>query len=246
MTPETFDLGAAFAAKQQHMLAGLGLISQFSTHPGTKGTSAEERWRAVLESFLPRRYGIDPAFIIDSKGGRSEQIDLAIYDRQYSPLIFEEGATRFIPAESVYAVCEVKQVMNKQNLEYARRKIASARVLHRTSAPVRHVGGTYPPQNPAEKPILGVFLSTKISWTNMATLAAQSAISATSPERIDLGIAVNAGAFDHTAEPHVAANGKELIWFMGRLFQALGRLGTALAVDFDAYYAAVEAISPQE
>lgn len=235
-----FNLFDAYAAKQEHMLTGLGLMPTFTTHPGTKGDATEENWRRVLEEFLPNRYGVGSAFIIDSNGDVSEQIDIAIFDRQYSPLFFEQNGVNFIPVESVYAVCEVKPVMNKANLDYARGKIASVLALHRTSMPIKHAGGEYPAQDPAEKPILGIFLSTTVEWADIHTPAAQTAIAEVEPTALDLGIAVRGGAFDHTSSPNYAPESQELIWFASRLFRALARLGTVLAIDFDAYYESID------
>lgn len=235
-----FDLEAAFEAKQQLMLAALGVVPSLTAHPGAKGGATEAQWRKVLRDFLPQRYGIGEAFIIDSTGHQSHQIDLAIFDRQYSPLIFQEHGTSFIPVESVYAVCEVKQVMNAANLDYAREKIASVRALHRTSAPVVHAGGQYPPADPASKPILGVFLSTDVEWSQVDTPAALTAIRRADPTLVDLGIAVRGGAFAQASEVEFAPASRELIWFAGRLFRALRALGTVLGVDFDAYYNSID------
>ncbi|WEG09478.1 hypothetical protein PU630_02615 [Microbacterium horticulturae] len=233
---EPFDLAKAYTAKQNHMLTGLGLMPQFTDHPGAKGDATEEQWTVVLREFLPQRYGVGPIFAIDSLGRRSEQIDIGIFDRQYSPLFFEQGDVRFVPVESVYAVCEVKSRMNKVNLDYARDKVASVRQLHRTSAEIRHAGGTYPPQHPDTKPILGVFLSTDIDWGDIRGAAAVGATTETQPAVLDLGIAVRGGAFDRTDGFTYAPLGQELIWFATRLYRALSRLGTALAIDLDAYY----------
>lgn len=235
-----FDLGAAFEAKQQLMLSALGVMPRLTSHPGTKGGATEGQWRNMLRDFLPERYGVGEAFIIDSLGNQSQQIDLAIFDRQYSPLIFEDDGINFIPVESVYAVCEVKQQMNRVNLDYAREKIASVRALHRTSAPVVHAGGQYPPSDPDGKPILGVFLSTDVVWKRMDSKAALTAITKNDPTTLDLGVAVRGGAFERSSEVVFAPPSHELIWFAVRLFRALRALGTVLAIDIDAYYAEIE------
>ncbi len=195
---EPFDLARAYTAKQTHMLSGLGLMPQFTDHPGTKGDATEAQWVSVLREFLPHRYGIGPIFAIDSTGRQSEQIDIAIFDQQYSPLFFEQEDVRFVPVESLYAVCEVKPRMNKENLDYAREKVASVRRLERTSREIPHAGGVFPPQDPETKPILGVFLSTDLGWTDVRGDAAQAAITATDPTRLDLEIAVRDFAFDQS------------------------------------------------
>lgn len=241
---ESFDLSRAYSLKQEHMLTGLRLTPAFTDHPGTKGDASESRWIDVLREFLPSRYGVGPIFAIDSTGGQSDQIDIAIFDQQYSPLFFEQNGVNFVPAESVYAVCEVKPNMNKSHLDYARGKIASVRKLNRTSAAIRHAGGTYEPQDPTGKPILGVFLSTEIEWVDIRGSAAVAAITDTDPTAIDIGIAVKGGAFDQMGGLTFAPAGQELIWFATRLFRALSGLGTALAIELDAYYAPLQGYEP--
>lgn len=229
--PTPFDLARGFHAKQAHMLTGLGLMPNFTNHPTTKGDASEAQWVAVLDEFLPARYGVGPIFAIDSRGDQSDQIDLAIFDRQYSPLFFEEGGIRFVPAESVYAVFEVKPEMSKSTLDYAAAKVESVRSLFRTSAPISHAGGVFEPQDPQDKPILGGFLSTEWSWASV-----DSGIDAILESGLDLGIAVRSTAFDKQATLEFATENEQLIWFAMRLFRRLSRLGTVLAIDLDAYY----------
>ncbi len=59
-----------------------------------------------------------------------------IFDRQYSPFIFQFQEQTIIPAESVYAAFEAKQSINAAQVDYAQKKIASVRRLHRTSLPI--------------------------------------------------------------------------------------------------------------
>ena len=119
MTAGRQRLDELFAAKQQEMLAVLQGVRSVVDHPSMKGTASEENWRTLLGQYLPERYRIESGKVIDSKGAQSDQIDVIILDQQYSPLLFESGDQKYFPAESVYAVLEVKQVLNKENLEYA-------------------------------------------------------------------------------------------------------------------------------
>ena|ERR1039457_609991 len=125
-TPEVheFDLSDAFLKRQEKLRNDLGL-GDVATHPGTKGDDTELNWLKMLEELLPRRYGVAKAFIVDSKGTRSEQLDVVIHDRHFSPLLFEIGGAKFIPAESVYAAFEVKQHLDKAHLDYAASKLAT-------------------------------------------------------------------------------------------------------------------------
>jgi hypothetical protein len=233
MTKEKFDLAGGFLAKQEHMLTGLGLTPTFTDHPGTKGNATEAHWVDVLGEFLPARYGVGPIFAIDSLGNQSDQIDVAIFDRQYSPLFFEQNGVRFVPAESVYAVFEVKPDLSKRQLQYAAEKIASVRSLHRTSTEITHAGGIYAPQDPSDKPILGGILATEWGWSEVESEAAQEAIKVSG---LDLGIAVRRTAFDQQDELEMAPGDQQLIWFAMRLYRRLSKTGTVLAIDLDAYY----------
>lgn len=228
-----FDLTNGFRAKQDHMLTGLGLMPDFTNHPTAKGDANEGHWVEVLREFLPARYGVGPIFAIDSRGDQSDQIDVAIFDQQYSPLFFHQNGISFVPAESVYAVLEVKPSMNKANLEYASAKVASVTALYRTSAPITHAGGVFEPIDPGTKPILGGFLSTECEWSSLDGDAALSAIAASG---LDFGIAVRAGAFEQTSAIRLAPEGEQLIWFAMALYKRLATLGTALAIDLTEYY----------
>ena len=116
------------------------------THPSARGEASEDDWLRVLKDHLPRRYEADRAFVIDSLGDCSDQIDIVIYDRQYSPLLYNQANQRYIPAESVYGVLEVKQDLSREHVLYAGEKAASVRRLQRTSAPILHAGGAYEPR----------------------------------------------------------------------------------------------------
>jgi hypothetical protein len=77
-----------FYGLQKQMQQKLSLNREFVIHPGTKGDSLELNWINLLRDYLPQRYSVDSAFIIDCKNNLSDQIDIVIYDRQYSPFVF--------------------------------------------------------------------------------------------------------------------------------------------------------------
>lgn len=236
-----FDLQAAFLAKQNALLTALRVTAAFTPHGTTIGDASEVNWTAMLRSFLPARYGVGPVFAVDSRGRQSHQIDVAVYDRQYAPLWFETPAgVLFVPVESIYAAFEVKPKINKNLAGYAGEKIASVRALHRTSGPIRHAGGVYEPQDPKEKPILGGLLAVCSGWTDLTGKAAVKALTGlTGDNRIDLGLALDALAFDISDDGDIAFSerGTQLIYFVMRLFERLQGLGTALAVEIDKYEA---------
>lgn len=109
------------------------------------------------------RYQAATAHIVDSLGVFSQQIDVVVFDRQYSPFIFKYQGQTIIPAESVYAVFEAKQTVNAALVTYAQEKVASVRRLHRTSLPIPYAKGTYPPKPLI--PILGGLLTFESDWS---------------------------------------------------------------------------------
>ena len=66
----------------------LKIAHQSFAHPGTKGDASETVWRELLQNYLPNRYNATTAHVVDSNGVFSEQIDVVVFDRQYSPFIF--------------------------------------------------------------------------------------------------------------------------------------------------------------
>ena len=142
-----------------------GMSAQFDAslkHPVAKGNNSETAWRNFLIEYLPTRYACDNGFIIDSQNNVSEQIDIIIYDKYFSPFFFNYGTNKYIPAESVYAVFEVKPALNKKNFEYAQQKARSVRCLHRTSAPVISNGKIVPGRTPF--PIIAGLLTNTCGW----------------------------------------------------------------------------------
>jgi hypothetical protein len=85
---------------------------------------------------LPRKYKVAKAFVADSNNNFSEQLDVLIFDRQYTPFMLKFKGQKVVPAEAVYAAFEAKQAINADQVDYAKRKIKSVRKLHRTSLPI--------------------------------------------------------------------------------------------------------------
>lgn len=124
----------------------LATVRETFEHAGTKGDASEHVWLEFLKMYLPERYRAERAHIVDSRGAFSQQLDVVVFDRHYSPLIFNYEGQIIIPAESIYAVFEAKQSINATYVAYAQEKAASVRRLYRTSLPITHAGGTYEPR----------------------------------------------------------------------------------------------------
>lgn len=238
--PAKIQLRSLFLGLQKQMVAELSTNRENIIHPGTKGDASELSWLKVLQHYLPKRYQIKKAFVLDSRGQLSEQIDIVIFDQQYSPFLFNQSGALYVPAESVYAVIEVKQDLAKDEIEYAGSKAASVRQLHRTSVPIPHAGGIYSPKEPFR--ILSGIVTLGSTWNPPFGKAFKSSIAGLSPtQQIDLGCALQFGSFEITYSDNeklmieTSQQEDSLIFFFLHLLSRLQQLGTAPMIDIDEY-----------
>lgn len=241
------NLSELYADMQQEMLTKLISGAHAVRHAGSKGDNTEANWIEWFQSYLPKRYKVDKAIIIDSTGKESDQMDLVIYDAQYSYLVFHQGDTKLIPAESVYAVFEVKQELNKEYIEYAGEKAKSVRSLHRTSARIKHAGGDYDPK-PLHEILAGV-LTTRSTWASpIANNVAKYVLERGHEDRLDFVCSISDNTFvidhntfvsqyDETQTPSIRFCEKDesLVFLLLNLLRRLQDIGTVPAIDFSKY-----------
>lgn len=141
MANKKVNIHEIFSGLQSQMEAKLTLNKKILVHPVSKGDVNEMEWTDLLGSYLPKRYCVSKAHVIDHEGNTSDQIDVIIYDQHYSPFILRQNGAVYIPAESVYAVIEVKPKIDSKTIEYASKKAASVRRLKRTSAKIIQADG---------------------------------------------------------------------------------------------------------
>lgn len=205
-------------------------------HPGTKGDASEGVWLELLNIYLPKRYQAIKGHIVDSKGRFSDQIDVLIFDRQYSPFIFQFQGQTIIPAESVYAAFEAKQSVNGRLVKYAQNKIASVRRLHRTSLPIPSAMGTLPPKELHR--IIGGLLTFESDWDPPLGKPLLDALAAKEEDRrLDLGCIAARGTFAcDAAGCHVTTPGKKAATeFLFELIARLQACATVPMIDIRAY-----------
>jgi hypothetical protein len=204
-------------------------------HATTKGDASESVWLDLLTTYLPQRYQADTAHVVDSEGHFSDQIDVVVFDRQYSPLIFTFEGKKIIPAESVYGVFEAKQTLNAELIRYAQDKAESVRKLHRTSLPIPHAGGTFTAK--ALTPILGGVLTFESDWSPALGEPLESALLAGVDSRIlDIGCIASHGIFARGGERfQIAQERKPATAFLLELIARLQDLGTVPMIDVRAY-----------
>jgi len=247
---EPFDIKGAFADQENELAATLARGRRITRQPGIVGDATEGGWRDVLRGFLPGRYGVVCGKVVDSNGRQSEQIDVIVHDTFYSPLMFTIGTDRFVPVESVYAVFEIKQTLNKAHLDAAATKAESVRRLHRTSAPIPNQFGKEIRKDLSRFPVLAGILTSDSGWAVPFDDKLRERLAEQSPDRtIDIGCALGAGAFDAEREPLVSDRSliatsmsipdRALSFFSMTLLHRLQQLGTVGAIDYEAYAAPI-------
>lgn len=204
-------------------------------HAPTLGDASENVWLKLFQDYLPRRYHAEKAHVVDSNGLFSDQIDVVVFDRQYSPFIFKFEGQTIIPAESVYAVFEAKQTIDAALIAYAQNKVKTVRRLHRTSLSITHAGGVSLPR--ALIPIIGGILALDSEWNPPLGEPLKTALAKNSEGRLDIGCIAAHGIF--TANPDnsfsITPQGKPATALLLELIAQLQALGTVPMIDTRAY-----------
>ncbi len=210
------------------MLAELKAIRKGVYHAPTMGDAGENRWRQFMRDHLPHRYQIEKAHVIDSNGKMSEQIDCVIFDRQYSNLVFNQDGVIYVPAESVYAVFELKQNITKQQIEYAGKKIRSVRVLKRTTVAVPQITGKF--KKKTLRPIIGGIIAVVSDYKPAFGTGFKKNFSAMKGLwKIDIVFSLQDG-LSNAPQSEVG-----LILLLNALLHELQKVGNAPAIDYRAY-----------
>ena len=226
----------AFASEQTRL--SVNLKSSFRiTHNGDRGEVNEQFFIDFLRAYLPNRYTVEKAIVLDSNGNVSHSIDIVVFDRQYTPTLLDIDKHRYVPAEAVYAVFECKPTIDKGYLEYAGEKVESVRKLHRTSVEIHHAGGTF--KKKPLFPILGGILAGEVDWADgLGETFRKNHQGLVGDKRIDCGFAASGACFDTFADENAYTFGPKenaLAYFAFRLLWKLQTLATVPAVDWMAY-----------
>ena len=232
-----WSLAQLLSSLHEDIQQRLATVRKTFNHPGTKGDASENVWISMLETYLPKRYQAAKAHVVDSLGAFSQQIDVVIFDRQYSPFIFTYEDQTIVPAESVYAAFEAKQTADATLVKYAQEKVASVRCLHRTSLPIPYAKGVYPPKPLI--PILGGLLTFESEWTPAFGAPFEKALGADAGDgRLDLGCVASHGHFfldEASSSYRFVGESKPATAFLFKLISQLQFSGTVPMIDIEAY-----------
>lgn len=230
-------LQQAFATEQDCLISSLKSSSRI-THAGDRGEVNEQHFIAFLRKYLPNRYTVEKAIIIDSTGSVSRSIDVVVFDRQYTPTLLDNDKHRYVPAEAVYAVFECKPKVDKGYLEYAGDMAESVRKLRRTSVDIHTASGKIAPK-PHFHIVAGI-LAIDVDWSEgFGSQAFRDAHGSLTGDRVvDCGFAAHGESFDVFEGPGAYMFGPRdnaLAFFAFRLLYKLQSMATVPAVDWMAY-----------
>ncbi len=227
-------LKQAFAAEQTCLKAQLDSSFRI-THNGDRGEVNEEYFIDFLRKYLPNRYTVEKAIVLDSTGAVSHSIDTVVFDRQYTPTLLDVEKHRYVPAEAVYAVFECKPKIDKGYLEYAGEKAASVRKLKRTSVEIYTASGVIPPKGHFD--IVAGILASQVDWKDGLDKNFEATHKGlTGDQLVDCGFAAGGGCFDvFDGKLKYGPLENSLAFFAFRLLSKLQSMATVPAVNWMAY-----------
>ncbi len=226
------DLIKNLQTVQELLLLKLEVNKKLSTHKGSQGDGAENEWIQLFREYLPKRYGVEKGFVVDHTGKCSEQLDVIIFDPQYTPALYSSASERFFPRESVYAIFEVKHDITIEEIRYASKKIESVRCLRCTAAPIVHAGGVISsPREPFH--LIGGLLGLKPSWADGLDSIKSRLESEDAP--LDYIFTANGAFYEHSSGDVVQEIPASLVKGLFRLLASLQKLGTVPAIDWSVY-----------
>lgn len=242
--PNRIELRSLFESTQKRMVGEFSAIREALDHGGTLGDATELAWRDFMGQLLPTRYQVCDGFVVDAQGLRSDQIDIIVFDRHYSPPLLRVGDVQCVPAEAVYAVFEVKQKIDRNTLRQACAKASSVRRLSRTTASIPTAERILEPKPPHR--ILAGILALGYGRMDPADRAVEELLAQVAEEqRLDLGCAIRDGSFKVSYEDKGAASVElslvqsSLVSFLFWLLSMLQQIGTVPAIDYAKYLKAV-------
>lgn len=236
-TEKIFSLEQSFKDLQNGMLNEFNTTKNL-THPTSKGDSFEISWLDMFKKYLPERYCAEKAFVIDSEGNCSDQIDIVIFDRHFSPFLFNKNGVYYIPAESVYCVFEVKPEVTSETITYAGNKFESVKKLKRTSAPIYHAGGVISDPKAPIKITTGL-LAGKSSYSDpFGESFLQNVRALKDLKSMNFVCTLENGSFfvDNEEDEIISSTDTALIFFFLKMLETLQKQGTVTAMEINKYY----------
>ncbi|PAE81093.1 hypothetical protein CHH77_15110 [Shouchella clausii] len=109
-TPQETIRGIAENYKRLEKSHADQLGIQAPNHDASTGSYRENIWLDLFKRIIPKKFCISTGvFIMDSYQNVSKEVDIAIYDEQYTPYIFtDKDRIKYIPIEAVAVAIQCK------------------------------------------------------------------------------------------------------------------------------------------
>jgi len=129
-----------------------------------RGREREKIVQSFLDEFLPKQYSVGYGFTVATNNQESPEEDIVMYDEINNPLLSRFATLQKFPIESVYAIIEVKSVLNKKELKDSFKKIRAVKELPRVGGFTKMLQETvvFPPPSPP----LGIVFAFKSTGLN--------------------------------------------------------------------------------
>jgi hypothetical protein len=127
------DLNSLFTSISKRMRAEFESARAALSHSGLKGTAFEGTVKNFFREYLPDRLGVATGQLVDSTGSLSKQLDVVIFDKSKSPILYENNGVQVIPVECAYAVIEVKARLDARELPSIHANMLSVKNLKKTA-----------------------------------------------------------------------------------------------------------------
>ena len=120
-----------FQGLSQKLQADFELLSSQLAHSLSVGEAREFVLKELLRQYLPAKLGVEKGIIISSLNNElpSKQIDIVIYDKLNTPILYNAENLRIFPIEGVYMIIEVKSNLDLNALKDAIENIRSVKKM---------------------------------------------------------------------------------------------------------------------
>lgn len=172
INPKQSRLEKHYSYKSKALLDKISHIRQSINHKTTIGTKVEDEVRSLLLGSLPSKYQYASGIVVDSSGGEhdcSRQSDVIIYDNWFNPKLFLDETPGVFPIELVYAIVEVKTVVNYSEMKSCFDNCKSIKSLNFISKNQTISGGHGIKFGKTSKPFHIVFCI-ESDWRNIETM----------------------------------------------------------------------------
>lgn len=126
-------LDSIFDGLSSKLQAEFDFLSSQFTHRPSKGMAREYVLKELLRQHLPQKLGIGSGMVISSDGVVSKQMDIVIYDALNTPIMYAASDIQIFPVECVYAVIEVKSLLNSSELRKSTDNIRSIKNMSKVA-----------------------------------------------------------------------------------------------------------------